>query len=143
MDILLCVIFYKSRNGFFCFYSIKPIYSFYGFKKGEFKISSCHSISFLTQFCISNFYWIVLFPLTPSDGNLFENPLISSIILTFIVIVVLIGMEQLENLETYMDENYPVSVLFYLNLCLIINLFYKFAVILTLNISIACNCTIN
>jgi len=82
---------------------------FKNIKETSRKYLVAHQYHFLTRSIGSFFYWIVVCPIFIRDGALLENPLICSIILTFIVLVVLIAKEQLENLETYMEENYSVS----------------------------------
>jgi len=52
---------------------------------------------FLTRSTILLFQWVLVYPVMIRDGALLENPLICSIILTFIVLVVFIGKELLSN----------------------------------------------
>ena len=88
-------------------YNIHVLFNDVKDKSRKYLIASQYHL--LTRLSSSIFYWILIFPLTVTDGTLMENLYVSSAMLTFVVLVVLISRAQLENLKTYMEETYPVS----------------------------------
>ena len=106
---LVEIVYYGVGGASFAFMLYNLFIRFKDLKKVSSKYLVATQYRFFTQFCISNFYWIVAWPLVINDGALFENPIAIPVLLTLIVLIVLIIRVQLENLETYMEENYSVS----------------------------------
>ena len=106
---LVEIVYYCAGLSSFAFVVYNLFIRFKDLKKVSSKYLVATQYRFLTQFCISIFYWIVAWPIIVNDGALLERPIALPVLLTLIVLIVLIIREQLENLESYMEENYSVS----------------------------------